>query len=99
LRLGLIFGDNEKNPIIRIDEDFQHVDHETKHMDVLVALEVWGCGNTKEIEKQKNLKDWEKKQIDKMRTVKLNSDWGGNADKTILDLAGIKTQHAERGDM
>jgi hypothetical protein len=66
---------------------------------MLIALEVWGCGSSKEINKQKNIKDWEKKQIEKMRTVKLNADWSGDADKAILDLAGIQTDHAQRGDI
>ena len=100
LKLGLIFGDNEKKPIIRIDEDFHHVHHDDKHFDTLLSIEVWGCGSSTEIEKQKNLKDWEKKHIEKMRTVKINAeDWTCNADKAILDLAGIRTSHAERGDV
>ena len=99
LKLGLIFGDNEKKPIVRIDEDFHRVDHEFKQHDILSGLEVWGCGNSKEIEKQKSIKDWEKKEIEKMRTVKIKSNWGENADKAILDLAGVQTEHAQRGDI
>ena len=99
LRLGLIFGDNEKKPIIRIHEDFHRVDHETKQFDILSGLEVWGCGSHKEISHQKNVKDWENKEIEKMRTVKVKTQWNQNADKTILGLAGIQTDHSQRGDM
>ena len=35
-----------------------------------------------------------------MRTVKIDAEWGaGNADKAILEFAGIKTEHSERGDI
>lgn len=99
LRLGLIFGDNEKRPIVRIDEDFHLVDHEFKHHDILTGVEVWGCGNSKEIDRQKGIKEWEKKEIEKMRTVKIKGKWSENADKAILNMAGIKTEHAQRGDI
>ena len=46
------------------------------------------------------MKKWENKQIEKMRTVKRNAeDWNSDADKALLDLAGIKTEHSERGDI
>jgi hypothetical protein len=60
---------------------------------------VWGCGNTKEIDRQKSIKEWEKKEIEKMRTVKTKGKWSENADKAILNMAGIKTEHAQRGDI
>lgn len=44
------------------------------------------------------MKKWENKQIEKMRTVKRDAEWSNDADKALLDLAGIKTEHAERGD-
>jgi hypothetical protein len=34
-----------------------------------------------------------------MRTVKIDAEWATNGDKALLDLAGIKTEHSERGDM
>ena len=35
-----------------------------------------------------------------MRTFKPDENWqDGNVDKTLLELAGIKTEHSERGDM
>lgn len=99
LRLGFIFGDGELSPILKIDENFQYVNHESKHSDLLVACEAWGCGDANSLERQLDLKKWESKQIEKMRTVKLNGgDWNEHADKAILDLAGVTTEHAQRGD-
>jgi len=43
------------------------------------------------------MKNWENKQIEKMRTVKRGADW--IEDKAILELGGIKTEHSERGDI
>ncbi len=35
-----------------------------------------------------------------MRTFNPDENWqDGNVDKTLLELAGIKTEHSERGDM
>lgn len=86
-------------PIIKVDENFHNVDHDGVKADILISLEVWGCGTSKELESQQNMRNWEKKQIEKMRTVKLNPGWDGDADKAILDLAGIQTDHAQKGDI
>jgi hypothetical protein len=95
----LIFGDNEKQPIIHVDQDFHLVSHETQTNDLLIAIEVWACGGENDLQYQKSIKQWESKQIQKMQTAKLNPERGGDADKAFLELAGIKTSHAERGDM
>ncbi len=99
LRLGLIFGDKEKQPIVHVDQDFNLVSHETQINDVLIAIEVWACGGEKELQDQRSMKQWEYKQIQKMQTAKLNPEKGSEADKAILELAGIRTTHAERGDV
>lgn len=100
LQLGLIFGYSQLKPVLKVSEDFSHVDHESMKNDQIVSVEVWGCGCTKAINKQSEMKNWEAKQIEKMRTVNRNSEaWTENADKTLLDLAGIKIEHSERGDI
>lgn len=100
LQLGLIFGYSLLKPVLKIDEHFQHVDHELCKNDQIISVEVWGCGSAKAAFEQQDLKKWESKQIEKMRTAKINADggWCENADKALLDLAGIKTEHSERGD-
>ena len=85
-------------PILKIDEHFQHVDHELAKSDHIIAVEAWGCGSAKTAFDQLDLKKWESKQIEKMKTAKISVEWSENADKTLLDLAGIKTEHSERGD-
>ena len=100
IQLGFIVGYGQLKPVLKINEDFQYVDHELARNDHIVDVEVWGCGSYKNIKDQQDMANWENKQIDKMRTVKLNAgDWTENADKSILDMAGIKTEHSERGDM
>jgi hypothetical protein len=100
LPLGLIFGYSQLKPILKISEDFSHVDHESLKNDQIISVEVWGCGCKRAAEAQASIKNWENKQIEKMRTVKLNAEgWSENADKTLLDLAGIRVEHSERGDI
>jgi hypothetical protein len=98
--LGLIFGHSLLKPILKISEDFSHADHESVKKDQIISVEVWGCGCKKASDTQASIKTWESKQIEKMRTVKLNPEgWNQNVDKTLLDLAGIRVDHSERGDL
>ena len=97
LKLGLIIGYSLLKPILKIDESFHSIEHELEKNDQIVSVEVWGCGSSKAAFHQQDMKKWESKQIEKMRTSKLNPEY--DADKTILDLAGIKTEHSERGDI
>ena len=99
LKLGLIFGYSQAKPILKIDENLHSIEHESVPDDYIISVEVWGCGNVKAFQDQNNIKKWETKQIEKMRTVKIDAEWATNGDKALLDLAGIKTEHSERGDM
>lgn len=99
LKLGLIFGYSNLKPILAIDENFHSIDHELCKNDQIISVEAWGCGPQKAHANQQDLRKWEDKQIQKMKTVKRNADeWSTDADKALLDLAGIKTEHSERGD-
>lgn len=84
---------------MKIDEDLHKIEHESIMNDSIISVEVWGCGPAKAVLDQQNIKKWENKQIEKMRTVKIDAEWGANADKAILEFAGIKTEHSERGDI
>lgn len=97
--MGLIFGYSLTKPVLKIDEDFHKIEHESNLNDTIISVEVWGCGTPKASLEQQSIKKWESKQIEKMRTVKIDAEWGSNADKALLELAGIKTEHCERGDM
>lgn len=100
IKLGLIFGYSNLKPILSIDEGFHTIEHELCKNDQIISVEAWGCGPRKAHLEQENLKKWENKQLEKMRTVKRNAeDWSSDADKALLDLAGIKTEHSERGDI
>lgn len=100
LKLGLIVGYSQTKPILKIDEDFYKIEHESNMNDTIISVEVWGCGPKKAFQDQQGIKKWEAKQIEKMRTVKIDaSDWQSNADKSLLELGGIKTEHSERGDL
>lgn len=99
IKLGLIFGYSNMKPILTIDENFNSIDHELCKNDQIISVEAWGCGPKKAHLNQIDLKKWENKQVEKMKTVKRNAeDWECNADKALLDLAGIKTDHSERSD-
>jgi hypothetical protein len=100
LTIGLIIGYSQLRPYLKIDEHFQSVEHELCKNDLIVSVEAWGCGSSKEAMHQSDMKKWEAKQIEKMRTSKRNPvDWTENEDRAILDFAGIKVEHSERGDM
>ena len=114
MKLGLIYGYSLLKPVLKIDEHFQSVEHyldveqeedgvtvkkSIRKSDKIYQVEVYGCGSTKAAQEQESMKKWESKQIEKMKTAKLNAEWGENADKAILDLAGIQTEHSQRGDL
>lgn len=98
LQQGLIFGYSQLKPTLKIDESLHYMEHEGSKKDMIISIEIWGCGTMKEANYQQDIKKWEDKNKEKMRTAKLNENWGENADKNLLELAGIKTEHAERGD-
>ena len=86
-------------PIIKIDDSLHKIIHDACKNDEVISIEAWGCGTAKEANYQLDIKKWDAKNIVKMRTAKIDENWGeDNADKTLLDLAGIKTDHSERGD-
>lgn len=98
LKLGLIFGySNDLKPVLKINEEFHRVEHELNANDEIIAVEGWACGSTKAVADQETMKKWENKQIEKMRTVNREMAWG--EEKAILDMAGIKIEHSERGDI
>ncbi len=104
LQQGLIIGYSnlkiKSKPVLKIDDSLHYIEHENNLKDVIVSVEVWGTGTKTEIQYQNEIKKWENKNLEKMRTFKPDENWQeGNVDKTLLELAGIKTDHSERGDM
>ena len=99
LKQGLIFGYSQLKPILKIDSSFYAVEHESNKNDAIISVEVWGCGSKKATFYQRDIKAWENKNKEKMRTAKIDAEWSDNADKVILELAGIKTEYSERGDL
>lgn len=100
LKLGLIFGySNQLKPVLKISEDLHWADHELSSNDEIIAVEGWACGSSKAAADQASMKKWENKQLEKMRTVNRGVAGGWGEEKAILDLAGVKTEHSERGDI
>lgn len=100
LEQGLIFGYNQLKPVLKLDDSLQHIVHDGAKDDSIISVEAWGCGTAKEANYQADLKKWEAKNIEKMRTAKPSENWGqDNADKNILELAGRTTEHSQRGDI
>lgn len=86
-------------PVLKLDDSLQHIVHAGAKDDAIISVEAWGCGTAKEANYQADLKKWEAKNIEKMRTAKPSENWGeDNADKNILELAGRTTDHSQRGD-
>ncbi|CAF0767642.1 unnamed protein product [Didymodactylos carnosus] len=86
--LGLHIGRDLQHTFLTIDGDFfnaTHINGEGR----LSAIEVWGCGGTKAAQEQGNMRQWEAKQIEKLRKVK--NDYA--TEEVILNLGGVQTRH------
>ncbi|XP_054741668.1 uncharacterized protein LOC129246936 [Anastrepha obliqua] len=85
---GLRAGSDPRKPIIAVDEHFESVDCKGLAA-VLLAIEVWGCGDKASRDVQLDIKKWQIKEAERQRTVKLTAaDWMDHPDRYLLELGG-----------
>ncbi|XP_014673461.1 PREDICTED: uncharacterized protein LOC106813753 isoform X3 [Priapulus caudatus] len=99
LPLGIQIGSNPKLPILSIDKGMATATH--AHVArTLYRIEVWGCGTEADKSAQTTHRQWEAQQAQKERKVKLPGHWDeDNPDMALLEMAGVKVHHSERGDV
>ena len=68
--LGLCVGRDHGHTFLSIDEDFFNVKH-INGEGRLVAIDVWGTGGKKSSEEQNDMRQWEERQVEKSRKVKM----------------------------
>ena len=68
--LGLFIGRDHTHTFLSIDGDFFNAKH--LHGEGRVtAIDVWGAGGKKSADEQDTMRQWEGKQVEKSRKVKL----------------------------
>ncbi|CAF3736750.1 unnamed protein product [Adineta steineri] len=88
--LGLFIGRDHTHTFLNIDGDFFNVKH-INGEGRLAAIDVWGAGGTKSADEQKDIRQWENKQVEKSRKVKRSYE----EEEAILNMAGIETRRAQ----
>jgi hypothetical protein len=88
---GIRAGNDPRKPSIEVDDSFQHVTH-CGIPYKLESVEVWGCGSPKNREVQLDIKNWQIKEAEKTRKLKMTSkEWLDHPDRYLLELAGRQT--------
>lgn len=87
---GLRAGSDPRKPVVIVDEHFEKLEHRGLQHKIL-SIEVWGCGNTTQREIQLDIKNWQIKEAERQRTVKMTAaDWMDHPDRYLLELGGRK---------
>ncbi|XP_055594719.1 uncharacterized protein LOC129745588 isoform X2 [Uranotaenia lowii] len=87
---GLRAGSDPRKPLIIVDEHFEKLEHRGLQHKIL-SIEVWGCGNQQQREIQLDIKNWQIKEAERQRTVKITAaDWIDHPDRYLLELGGRK---------
>jgi hypothetical protein len=68
--LGLFIGRDHTHTFLSIDGDFFNAKHLLGE-GRLVGIDVWGVGGKASTEEQGNMRQWEDKQVEKNRKVKI----------------------------
>ncbi|XP_065226218.1 uncharacterized protein LOC135849645 [Planococcus citri] len=94
--LGIRVGADPRAPSLQVDQSFDKLTY-CGIPYALNNMEVWGCSSPKSREIQLQIKDWEVKQAESNRKVKItSSDWLDHPDRYLLELAG-RTSYATGG--
>ncbi|XP_070573359.1 uncharacterized protein [Ptychodera flava] len=93
---GIMVGKNNNSPVLTIDGGLTEVTHTHGMKSGLESIEVIGCGGSDAIACQTKQKEWELRQAHRQRKVPLPGNWDENPDKFLLELGGIKVNHAEQ---
>uniref|UniRef100_A0A8D8SCC1 TLDc domain-containing protein n=1 Tax=Cacopsylla melanoneura TaxID=428564 RepID=A0A8D8SCC1_9HEMI len=95
--LGIRAGADPRKPALDINADLSQVTYQGAPY-ALYSVEVWGCGDTKSRETQLDIKNWQVKQAEKQRCVKLSAkEWIDHPDRYLLEMAG-RTNYVSDGD-
>jgi hypothetical protein len=96
---GIQVGKDLRTTFLKLDEDLTRANHYgVDHK--LASIEVWGCGGQRTLEAQQKQKQWERREVDKHQNRKLvPEDWKDSVDRQLLELGGVQTDHAQRGDI
>lgn len=87
---GLRAGSDPRKPVLIVDEHFEKLEHRGLQHKIL-SIEVWGCGNPQQREVQLDIKNWQIKEAERQRTVKMTAaDWMDHPDRYLLELGGRK---------
>ncbi|XP_048518890.1 uncharacterized protein LOC109540136 [Dendroctonus ponderosae] len=90
---GLRAGSDPRSPIIAVDAGFEKMEWKKIPLHIQ-TIEVWGCGDQVQRERQLEVKKWEVKEAEKQRTLKLSAaDWLDHPDRYLLELAGRPQYH------
>ncbi|XP_065083071.1 uncharacterized protein LOC135705326 isoform X2 [Ochlerotatus camptorhynchus] len=85
---GLRAGSDTRKPVLIVDEHFEKLEHRGLQHKIL-SIEVWGCGNPYQREVQLDIKNWQIKEAERQRTVKMTAaDWMDHPDRYLLELGG-----------
>lgn len=85
---GLRAGSDPRKPVLIVDEYFEKLEHRGLQHKIL-SIEVWGCGNSQQREIQLDIKNWQIKEAERQRTVKMTAaDWMDHPDRYLLELGG-----------
>lgn len=85
---GLRAGSDPRKPVLIVDEHFEKLEHRGLQHKIL-SIEVWGCGNSQQREIQLDIKNWQIKEAERQRTVKMTAaDWMDHPDRYLLELGG-----------
>lgn len=97
---GLLIGEGH-SPKVKIETDLSSAEilYRGPQKEEILKIEVWGCGGVLAAAAQKKQAQWEMKEIEKMRKVKRPGHWDENPDKEILEMAGVRMSHSQRGDL
>ncbi|XP_022105175.1 uncharacterized protein LOC110987060 [Acanthaster planci] len=92
---GISVGRNPKKRVLTFKEGMEVVEHNHKSVPVR-TLEVWGCGDSAVRTAQARQKKMELKDAERAAKVKLPGQWEDNPDRLLLELGGVKVNHAEQ---
>ncbi|XP_071945310.1 uncharacterized protein [Antedon mediterranea] len=91
---GISIGRNSRNPVVSIEHGMEEVTYKMEKF-TLKRIEVWGCGGEAAKTDQMKQKERELKDSERNLKVKRPGRWDDNPDRYILQMGGVKINHAE----
>lgn len=95
--LGIRAGSDPRKPALDINSDLSQMTYAGAPY-TLYSVEVWGCGDIKSRETQLDIKQWQVKQAEKQRNIKMSAkEWIDHPDRYLLEMAG-RTNYVDGGE-